>query len=78
MLDLATELTHLTIADHHIAEGEEPIRHQAELVERLRAGQHDTRKAERFLGLLRDTLQNWRVHREEIVRTIARLRTSML
>lgn len=78
MLDLATEREHLAKADRDIAEGEERIRRQAELIERLREGGHSLSEAERLLATLTQTLQLWRDHRDEILRTIARLESRRL
>jgi flagellar motility protein MotE (MotC chaperone) len=73
MLDLATEREHLAKADRDIAEGEARISHQVELIERLREGGHSVSDAERLLTTLQQTLETWQNHREEILRTIARL-----
>ena len=73
MLDLATEREHLAKADRDIAEGEARISHQVELIERLREQGHDLSNAKGLLSTLEQTLQAWRDHRDEIIRTIARL-----
>lgn len=78
MLDLATEREHLAKADRDIAEGEERISRQAELIERLREGGHSLSEAEGLLATLTQTLQLWRDHRDEILRTIARLESRRL
>ena len=73
MLNLATERATLVTADRDIAEGEARVRHQLELVDRLREQGHTVSEAEDLLSTLEQTLQAWRDHREEILRTIARL-----
>ena len=78
MLDLATEREHLAKADRDIAEGQERISRQVELIERLRDGGHDLSDAERLLETLQQTLQAWQDHRDEIARTIARLESEAL
>ena len=78
MLDLATEREHLAKADHDIAEGEAGISHQVELIDRLREQGHDLSGAKGLLLTLEQTLQAWRDHREEILRTIARLESGEL
>ena len=71
--DLATEEAHLEKSERDIADGERRVSAQALLVERLRAGGHDTGTAEALLMTLQQTLEGWRAHREEILRSIARL-----
>src|SRR3712207_408701 len=78
MLDLATEREHLAKADRDIAEGEMRISHQVELIERLRKAGHSLSQAEALLSTLQQTLQAWRDHRSEILRTIARLESGEL
>jgi len=73
MSDIETEKRHLAKADCDIAEGEKRIRDQVELIARLRDRGHSVSNAERLLETLRQTLQAWQHHRDEIVRTIARL-----
>lgn len=73
MADLATELKHLAKAESDIAAGERRVSAQALLVERLRDGGHETGEAEALLLTLRQTLAAWRGHRDEILRTVARL-----
>ena len=78
MLDLATEREHLAKAERDIAEGEERISRQAQLIERLREGGHSLSEAQALLATLTQTLQTWRDHRDEILRTIARLESEAL
>lgn len=73
MLDLATEKTELAKANRDITEGEDRIRHQAELVQRLRAAGQDMAVAERLLVTLQQTLAAWKDHRDLILMAIARL-----
>ncbi len=51
MAELAAELTRLALADRHLAEGEERILHQVELVERLRADGQGTQGAVSTTGV---------------------------
>jgi vacuolar-type H+-ATPase subunit B/Vma2 len=73
MIDLATEKRTLIKANRDIAEGEERIGRQIDLIGRLRDGGHSVVDAQALLQMLQETLQAWRGHREEILRTIARL-----
>lgn len=67
----------IPVLGREVEEGQERIRHQTELVERLRADGHATHDAERCLRLLRDILQTWKEHRELIVLAVARFRAAM-
>ena len=78
MLNLATEREHLAKADRDIAEGEMRISRQVELIEKLREQGHSVSEAEGLLSTLERTLQTWRDHRAEIVRTITRLESEEL
>jgi hypothetical protein len=74
MADLAMEKGHLAQADRHVIEGERRIAQQTELVEHIRQkGAYGAAEAERLLQTLRETLETWRSHRENIVEAIARL-----
>lgn len=74
MADLAMEKEHLAKADRDIAEGERRVAQQAELIEHMRdKGVHGVPEAEGLLRTLRETLQAWRSHRENILKTIARI-----
>jgi hypothetical protein len=73
MLSLATERETLAKADQDITEGEERIIHQVDLIQRLHRGGYSVAAAETLLETLRQTLQTWREHRDEILRTITRL-----
>lgn len=73
MPDIATERAHLATAERDIAAGEERIFRQAEMVARLRMANEDTAQAEALLRNFRQTLQGWRMHRDQIVRLIASL-----
>jgi hypothetical protein len=73
MIDLETEKENLAKANRDISEGEDRIARQTELVERLRRSGHSVAQAERLLDTLHQTLQSWRDHRDEILRTITRL-----
>ncbi len=73
MANLTIEREHLAKADQDIAEGERRITAQALLIERLREYKHEARDAEALLLTLRQTLEAWKAHRDEILRVIARL-----
>jgi len=73
MPDIATERAHLAMADRDIAEGEERVLRQEQLVARLRAESRSTTEAEALLRLLRDTLQVWKAHRDQILRALDQL-----
>ncbi|GJE03342.1 hypothetical protein [Methylobacterium isbiliense] len=72
MPNIDREREHLAKADRDIAEGAQRIN---ELVVRIQAGTaagHDTTEAKRLLELMRETLEQWQVHRELILDAIAR------
>ncbi|MBV9749245.1 MAG: hypothetical protein JO157_10555 [Acetobacteraceae bacterium] len=73
MTELARERESLVKADSDIADGERRITAQTLLVERLRRDGHGTGEAERLLQTLRQTLEAWKEHRDEIRVVIARL-----
>jgi ribosomal protein S4E len=55
-MDLEQSAGLLELARKHVREGEERVRRQQALVERLRAGGHDMREALALLATLQDTL----------------------
>ncbi len=55
---------YLDSADRHITETEGLIFRQQELIQRLSASGQDTASAARFLGLLEQTLERFRAHRD--------------
>ncbi len=73
LLSLADERKHLAQADRDIAMGEERIARQVELIEEMRVGGHSVVEAEKLLHALRQCLETWREHRNEILRAILRL-----
>ena len=73
LLSLADEKKHLAQADRDIAMGEERIARQAELIEEMRESGQSVIEAEKLLRTLRQCLETWQDHREEILRTIIRL-----
>jgi hypothetical protein len=73
MIDLETERRSLVRADRDIADGERRIERQVSLIGQMRLDGHDVSDALALLALLRDTLETWRSHRSEIVRSIVRL-----
>lgn len=60
---LKAEQRLLVKADQDIEEGWQRIRNQEDRVRELMAGAHDTRQAERLVGLLKQTLIEWERHR---------------
>jgi len=71
--ELEREQLALAKADRDIAAGEDRIRDQVALADRLREKGEDSARAERLLDLLRETLAAWETHRELIVARIAEL-----
>lgn len=71
--ELARERVALVEADRDLLQGERRIAAQERVVRDLRVRGHDSDEAERFLHLLRDTLEQWRGHRALIVQRIAYL-----
>jgi arginine repressor len=63
MVDRALEERHLALIDSHIAEGEERLARQQNLVERLKAQGQDTTQAESLLDNIADLLNTARVQR---------------
>jgi len=49
------------------------LRNQQDLLRELRAGGHDTKQAERLVGLMMQTLVEWERHRTLIVERVAYL-----
>ncbi|WP_376091676.1 hypothetical protein ACE7GA_22185 [Roseomonas sp. CCTCC AB2023176] len=76
MTDLPTERRHLAKAERDVADGKARIMRQADLVGRLRAEGRDVAQAEALLSTMRQSLEAWQDHREEILRTIARLESA--
>lgn len=72
MTDPALEREHLAKAERDIAEGERRITGQMLLIEKMRRDGHNTTEAETFLLALQQTLAEWQVHREEILRELER------
>ena len=72
MPNYQVELDHLAQANRHIAEGEERILYLAHLIEKSRDAGWDTSTGERMLRLMLDTLDEWYVHRQYILDTIAK------
>jgi hypothetical protein len=73
--DLARHEADLARADLDIAEGERRVGEQLLRLERFRRDGYDTVLAERLLHQLRGQLEQWRAHRDLIVREIASLAT---
>jgi hypothetical protein len=73
-LNLEREQADLAKAERDIVEGQIRITEQELRIEQLRLDGHDTKQAEELLALLRGTLAEWVAHREQILKTIDRLR----
>ncbi|MGY8638632.1 hypothetical protein RAD15_39820 [Bradyrhizobium sp. 14AA] len=71
---LKAEQRLLVKADQDIDEGWQRIRNQEDRVRELMAGGHDTRQAERLVGLLKETLVEWERHRVLIEQRVEYLR----
>lgn len=74
MPDIEMEEAHLAKAERDVADGARRVVRQAEVVGRLRAAGQDAAAAEALLRTFRGTLAAWTEHRDEIRRTIARLK----
>jgi hypothetical protein len=68
---MATEQDHLVQAMSHIAQGEERVREQRALIERLAKRGQDTRLARILLETLQMSLNRMNEHRAMIERAIA-------
>ena len=73
-LSLEKEQADLGKAEQDIVEGQLRITEQELRIEQLRLDGHDTKLAEELLATLHGTLAEWVAHREEILRTIDRLK----
>ena len=73
MSKLTLEREKLARANRNIASGERRIAAQKLLLARLSEKGCETGGAETLLLNLRHTLETWKVHRDEILREIARL-----
>ncbi|MBK4736804.1 hypothetical protein [Noviherbaspirillum pedocola] len=62
--------THLTLADKHIAEGEERIGNQLRLIEHLTADGQSIEKAFELLAVLMQTLHAMQHHRSLILKSL--------
>lgn len=56
----------LEMANRHVAEGEQRVRHQEEILARIRSGSFPTDQAERLLRSFKETLEAQREHRDAI------------
>jgi len=70
---LRAEKVLLVKAETDIEDGWKRLRNQQDLLRELRAGGHDTKQAERLVGLLMQTLVEWERHRTLIVERVAYL-----
>jgi hypothetical protein len=66
------ETAALALADRHISEGEERIRHLTMTRNSLSTSDQDTSEIDRLLTLLQDTLSVWHVHRNNILSALER------
>ena len=78
MLSIAEERSHLLKAEQDVTEGERRIAEQTNLIERLKRHGHETEQAKELLVTLKETLQTWCAHRDEIRRTLAQLEDQQL
>ena len=62
----------LAIANRHIAEAQARIAQQAQAVRQLKADGRDTTAAQDLLGVLRQSLDAMKAHREQIMRKLSR------
>ena len=69
-MDRQMETRHLAVADRNIAEGEARVERQLELIERLKMRGADTAPGDALLGLLRETLIEWKRERDLIIATL--------
>ena len=70
---LRAEKVLLVKAETDIEDGWKRLRNQQDLLRELRAGGHDTKQAERLVGLMMQTLVEWERHRILIVERVAYL-----
>ena len=70
---LRSEKLLLVKAETDIEDGWKRLRNQQDLLRELRAGGHDTKQAERLVGLMMQTLVEWERHRILIVERVAYL-----
>ena len=70
---LRAEKVLLVKAETDIEDGWKRLRNQQDLLRELRAGGHDTKLAERLVGLMMQTLVEWERHRILIVERVAYL-----
>jgi len=71
-MDRKTEEEHLRKADADIAQGEERIERQQQLIERLAAHGHNVATAKSILQTMYETLEVMKEHREIILKELAR------
>ena len=70
---LRAEKLLLVKAETDIEDGWKRLRNQQDLLRELRASGHDTKQAERLVGLMMQTLVEWERHRILIVERVAYL-----
>ena len=71
--EIATEKSELERVDAELKLGRNRLQNQRQLVADLRMQGHDVTQAERFAGLLDQTLQQWECHRSLVKQRIAYL-----
>ena len=74
---LRAEKVLLVKAETDIEDGWKRLRNQQDLLRELRAGGHDTKQAERLVGLMMQTLVEWERHRTLIVERVAYLEKAL-
>ena len=68
---MATEHDHLALANRHIVRGEERVREQRDLVDRLAERGYNTDLAQILLETMQTSLRQMHLHRQMIERSIA-------
>ena len=74
MRNLRLEENELTLADRHIADGNERIARLTRLLERQKEAGVDTDRCENLISLMQSVLETFSSHRQLIVQEIERLR----
>lgn len=69
--DIARETDNLARAERHLAEGEERVERQREMVIQLRRDGHDTARAEALLAQFLRTLDAWQTHRNAVAGAVS-------
>jgi hypothetical protein len=70
---IADERATLLMAGRHIADGEDRLRRQRDLLYQMRIRKLDTCQGERLVDVLQATLEQWQLHRGMIIERLAYL-----